>query len=388
MHPADMKLYYPLRGEERKNTQAKLATMTPRQFEIDAINAVDVELVRAGNMQELRPLHVHQKAKFEVNCQYDLTLKSLDLQDLMQLWVNEKSLSDPYLRHASDLNATMFSEETIKSVGHGKILRADATGNCCRAPAGIDYKRVLLYAFVVFICGIVVPILKFITSEHGILEISITLKRFRFFVEHMENGCWPYFNIVIIDWSWAFIHSILREWNNTDIYEYLRKTCNYALHGVALPTKWMLLHNCSVHFLKRVSDRMEEVHKSFAGKDFVMDCMAFMVQCKTVKELDAIFDKMITVVVTPFKAETSNVRDDLYEMRFKGFKDLIGEDNENDPLNEEKEEQGKRKGNKDVIYKDSPFYARYLQRLNNFEGSANSNRRACSNERVSITSNY
>ena len=111
-HPADMKLYYPLRGEERKNTQAKLATMTPRQFEMDAINAVDVELVRAGNMQELRSLHVYQKAKSEVNCQYDLTLKSLDLQDLIQLRVNERSLSDPYLRHASDLNATMFSEET------------------------------------------------------------------------------------------------------------------------------------------------------------------------------------------------------------------------------------------------------------------------------------
>ena len=30
VHPADMKLYYPLRGEERKDAQAKLATMTPR----------------------------------------------------------------------------------------------------------------------------------------------------------------------------------------------------------------------------------------------------------------------------------------------------------------------------------------------------------------------
>ena len=79
-------------------------------------------------MQELRSLHVYQKAKSEVNCQYDLTLKSLDLQDLMQLRVNERNPSDPYLRHASDLNAAMFSEETIKLVGPGRILRADATG--------------------------------------------------------------------------------------------------------------------------------------------------------------------------------------------------------------------------------------------------------------------
>lgn len=135
-----------------KGCPKKIATTMPRKFEIDQVNITERELVQAGNMQELRSLNVYQKARSEENSKYDLTLQSLDLQDLMQLCVMEKSLSDPYLRYASDSNATMFSESTLRAVGPGRTLRGDATGNCCRTPAGLDSKLFLLYAFVVRVC--------------------------------------------------------------------------------------------------------------------------------------------------------------------------------------------------------------------------------------------
>ena len=215
----------------------------------------------------------------------DVKLKSNDLSDLMQFRVIEKTLSDPYLQHGSDLNARMFSERTIRAIGPGKILRGDATGTCCRAPENGDYKCILYYAFVVFVCGNVLPVLEFITCEHNVVEISVAVKHFRGFIEAMECLSWPYFKIVILDWSWALIHSILIEWNDTNIYEYLELTCNHVTHGN--PYK------------------------------------AFMVRAQNSNELESIFDKMIAVLVTPFEHKASSVREELYKMRFEGFEEII-----------------------------------------------------------------
>ena len=94
IHPQDTQFYYQLRGQERKVVQEKLANIIPRKYELEVINKKVIDLARSGNMQELKTLNVYQKARSEVNCQYDLILHSLDLQDLMQLWVVERSLSD------------------------------------------------------------------------------------------------------------------------------------------------------------------------------------------------------------------------------------------------------------------------------------------------------
>ena len=143
LHPEDKKIHYHLGAQCRNTAKEKLETVMPRKFELDVISKTDVELARAGNMQELRSLNVYQKARSEVNCQYDLQLVSLDLQDLMQFRVNERALSNPYLQHASELNATMFLELTIRAIGPENILSGDATGNCCRAPSCGEYKRIL-----------------------------------------------------------------------------------------------------------------------------------------------------------------------------------------------------------------------------------------------------
>ena len=184
IHPSDKKLYYPLRGEDRKEAQERLRHMMPRVYEIEAMNAIDENIARAGNMQELRHLAVYQKARSEDKFKYDLTLKSLDLQDVIQLWVEENATSDPYLRHVElPLNVTMFSKTKLHAAGPGNIGRLDATRNCCGEPSLLNCKRILYYALVVYVFGIILPILEFRTSEHSVMDVSICLKRFRYFAE-------------------------------------------------------------------------------------------------------------------------------------------------------------------------------------------------------------
>ena len=90
--------------------------------------------------------------------------------------------------------------------------------------------------------------------------------------------------------------------------------------------------------------------------------MAFMIQTDNLQQLDAIFDKMMTVLVAPFEHEAIIARNELHELRFKEFEELISEENENDTENESNFKKRKRK--EDVIYKDSPFYTRFLEKLN------------------------
>ena len=105
------------------------------------------------------------------------------------------------------------------------------------------------------------------------------------------------------------------------------------------------------------------MHNSFEGKDFVMDGMVFMIQNDNLEELDAIFDKMLSVLVAPFELEAIIARNELHELRVKGFEKLISEENENDTENEPKKFEG-RKRKEDSINKESSFYSRFLEKLN------------------------
>lgn len=57
---------------------------------------------------------------------------------------------------------------------------------------------------------------------------------------------------------------------------------------------------------------MDDVHKSFAGKKIVMDCMAFIVKCNSIKKLDAVFDKMMRVLVTLCEHEARRFQEELF----------------------------------------------------------------------------
>lgn len=72
--------------------------MLPRQYQLNEIDKIDPDVARAGNMQSLRHLRIYQKVKSETNCKYDLLLKSLELQDIIQLWIEENKLKNPFFR--------------------------------------------------------------------------------------------------------------------------------------------------------------------------------------------------------------------------------------------------------------------------------------------------
>lgn len=130
----------------------------PRQYQLSCIPKIDDDVARFGNMQELRHLRVLQKVRSETNCRFDLRLKSLELQDLNQLLLEESKSNDPYFRNLTlnastqSIHASMYSINTLRTVGPGKISRTDATGNCCAHPSYWITKRILYYAFVVYVC--------------------------------------------------------------------------------------------------------------------------------------------------------------------------------------------------------------------------------------------
>lgn len=141
------------------------------------------------------------------------------------------------------------------------------------------------------------------------MNVRATLSRFRYFVETV-TGMWPYFPIIIIDWSWVFIHAFINEFNSTNIYEYLKKCYFCAVNNDVFPKKWSIMATCCVHFLKRAHDRLDEKQPDFIGLSFIMDCFAFMVQCKSIQELDNVFRLMITILVCNYQNEAEIAREE------------------------------------------------------------------------------
>ena len=127
----------------------------------------------------------------------------------------------------------------------------------------------------------------------------------------------------------------------------------YSLNGDPLPSNWTIIHNCSIHFLKRVADKIKEIEPLYKGNDFILDCMTFMVQCRIVTEMNAVFMKMASVLLTPFVHVRETAAKDLKKLHCRGFTEF-GKDDEEDETKEPE----------DTIYKSSPFYTHYLEILN------------------------
>ena len=139
--------------------------------------------------------------------------------------------------------------------------------------------------------------MEFVTSEHNTQEISVSLKRFGYFIRE-ELKTWPYFSIIIVDWSSALIHSLIIKFNETNIHQYLEKTYQFAQNKATLLTKWTIIHTCAVHFLKRVADNVDENFPDYEGRNFVLDRMAFMVRSIDLNEVEIILRKMVTALLS------------------------------------------------------------------------------------------
>ena len=151
------------------------------------------ELKKDGHMQDLRYVNVLYKLKSEENCKDRLSLKSIDLSDLMELWVQEQELKDPFLRYVSlPLTAIMYTSEDLEAMTGQKpiVLHLDATGSVVRKPQYLKCKRILYYCILAKHDVEIIKLAHMITSTHGIVSISTFLKQYKYFVLE-TNKKWP-----------------------------------------------------------------------------------------------------------------------------------------------------------------------------------------------------
>lgn len=184
-------------------------------------NSADVNDEDLSNFARDDTLH---QIKCEDRKEHRLILKSKDLNDIRQLWMQESETKDKFFQFLSfPLSAIMFYEEDLNFINEMDppiILRMDATGSVVRKPDNFECKRIFLYDIIARHSVEIVRLATMVTSEHDMESIEIFLKKFRYFVEKTLHK-WPFATAITVDWSWASIHSILKEWNIMKIIDYL-----------------------------------------------------------------------------------------------------------------------------------------------------------------------
>ncbi|EFN77632.1 120.7 kDa protein in NOF-FB transposable element, partial [Harpegnathos saltator] len=243
------------------------------------------------------------------------------------------------------------------------VVHFDATGSVVRKPYNIYCKRIMYYALVMKKGESIISIAEMITSEHDILSISILLKR-----------KWPFFKVVVVDWSWALINSLMNEWNRCNIREYLERIYSSLDKGTPIEDTLLIVHTCCAHFMKRVSSYIQKKFpKCIEIKTFLLECVAIMLMSTQFILLDEIFEEFITILLKPEeeKSQINIIR--LNQLRIKaGISDRTDfEENREDE--EEEEEEKKEDENQDFEYENvfinkknegrifnaSPFFRRY-----------------------------
>lgn len=107
-----------------------------------------------------------------------LSLKSKDLQDILQLCEVQKDHNDPFLRHVGiSLTIFMYTQEDLELLKNLKnrrriILHVDATGFIGRLPKGFENKKLFYYSAAVKLNNEILELFRFLTTEHGIESIS------------------------------------------------------------------------------------------------------------------------------------------------------------------------------------------------------------------------
>ena len=185
------KLHRYLKGEGRIETQILLRDRSVKKYQDEIIKNTSLDLVNDGYMQDIRKDSVIFKAKSEDNVKERLTLKSYDLLDAFQLYIQHQKLADPFLRNVGlPLTAIMFREAELNLVNKGKkfILHMDATGSIVRRPQDLNCKRIFYYAAVVKLDHDIVKLFDMITDTHTSAKISEMLLMYKdFAVETLKR---------------------------------------------------------------------------------------------------------------------------------------------------------------------------------------------------------
>ena len=152
--------------------------------------------------------------KSEERCEGRLHLKSLDLEDCVQLWVwmEQRILKDSAFKVFSFLLQIFVCKDEDEQIkvcldAMPDIFHFDATSAMCRTPNCLKCKIIFYSAMLWRGRDSIIPIFEMFTSEHDSTSIEIAIKRFKAFVFKFTNR-WPIIKAVVVDWSWVFIKSL------------------------------------------------------------------------------------------------------------------------------------------------------------------------------------
>lgn len=106
--------YLPLRGKEREEIREKVENDSVKPLIKKVVTKTSSELLEDSHPGNIRKTHVYYKLNSEKKCENRLQLKSFDLADIFQIWIEDSKLKDPFLRFVGlDLKAQMYAEKDL-----------------------------------------------------------------------------------------------------------------------------------------------------------------------------------------------------------------------------------------------------------------------------------
>ena len=362
VHQRSPKKFRGMREQRRAEFAEDLKHRRPANVMTELQKNTSIEIMNDGHMQDLCTIESLYKIKSEEKCKRRLSLKSLDLSDLTQLWIEDQKEKDPFLQYVIlPLAAIMYTKQDLDVVHEGKptILHMDATGSIARKPEDLECKRIFYYCILMKHDIELLTLAHMITSEHDITCISIFLKTYRSFVIKCGRK-WPFASAITIDWSWAFIHAILQEWNSVTIQEYLNIMYKYCVDDVAPKKNLIIVKTCFGHFMKRISRAIHrEFQKHIAIKAFILECMGLLCLCRNMKQLDEIFKHFATILLA--KSE-EKANDSIIAISSMIKKNIRNDNKLSEDINEiikDAEDVEDFQCEYTAIYRNSQFFNRY-----------------------------
>ena len=256
-HGVDIiKPFSPTRKTERNEMKKLLKYRSVRIVHLENNSKCDQELAADGHVDGAKNIKVLEKVKSEARCEGRLHLKSIDIEDAVQLWMEQYKLGNRAVRYfILPLHMLLFTEEQLQVSIESLIdfIHIDATSAKCRNPHFLKCKIIMYYALLFRGLETIIPIFEYFLSEHDLCSFQISIQIFRKFVIDTPN-IGPIFKGVVTDWSWVFINGILFGWNGgMNIQQYLNLTWDIPMGIKNKPSNLICIVSCNAHILPRIA---------------------------------------------------------------------------------------------------------------------------------------
>ena len=264
-----------------------------------------VEEIMAGNITRSLTKDVLKIISYEIR-----SVARLHNDQLLELMLTQRIIreSGRQTRHASSngylqlLQIDPFATHLYTDAGlqilaehlRGPMpttLYLDATGGVVQKVPH-QSKRVLYYALVLPGMGKdkpPLPVAEFVTNSHSVPSISHWLMEFNRRLSHITGR-----KIAQIetDYSWALMNSVLISFNHEDVSAYLCRAFEIVSGQLKVIPKFTVLHLCSAHILKAVSQAFGRTTSDRGIKEYATYSFAYLLNCTSLPEALEVFYHM------------------------------------------------------------------------------------------------